>query len=46
MRELVKEGRIIIHYVKTDDQLADLGTKHLSKQRQRCLLKMTSELRA
>ena len=40
-----KDGRIIIHYVKTEDQPADVGTKHLSKQRQRFLLKLTSEFR-
>ena len=42
IQELVKEGRIIIHYVKTEDQLADLDTKHVSKQRQRYLLKLIS----
>ena len=46
MRELVKEGRITIKYVKTEDQLADIGTKHLSKQMQRYLLKLISEFRA
>ena len=39
-------GRIIIHYVKTEDQFADLSTKHVSKQRQHYLLKLLSELRA
>ena len=28
---LVEEGMITIHYVNTQDQLADLGTKHLGK---------------
>ena len=46
IQELVEKGRIVIHYVKTEDQLADLGTKHLSKQRQRYLLKLMSEFRA
>ena len=43
--ELVKEGSITFKYVKIEDQLADIGTKHLSKQRQRFLLKLTSEFR-
>ena len=33
-------------YVKTEDQLADIGAKHLSKQGQRYLLKLISEFRA
>ena len=46
IQELVKEGRITVKYVKTEDQLAHIGTKHLSKQRQRYLLKLISEFRA
>ena len=46
IQELAKEGRITVKYVKADDQLADIGTKHLSKQRQRYLLKLISEFRA
>ena len=52
IQELGKEGRIIIHYVKIGDLLLTLapsisvGTKHFSKQRQRYLLKLTSEFRA
>ena len=46
IQEQVKVGRIIIHYVKTEDQFADLSTKHVSKQRQHYLLKLLSELRA
>ena len=46
IQELVKEGRITVKYVKTEDQLADIGTKHLSKQMQRYLLKLISEFRA
>ena len=46
VQELVKEGRITVKYVKTEDQLAEIGTKHLSKQRQRYLLKLISEFRA
>ena len=33
IRELVAEGRISIHYVPTEDNLADIGTKHLNKHR-------------
>ena len=44
--ELVKDGRITIKYVKTEDQLADIGTTHLGKQSQRYLLKLISEFRA
>ena len=46
IQELVQEGRITVAYVKTEDQLADIGTMHLSKQRQRYLLKLISEFRA
>ena len=46
IQELVKEGRIGIHYVKTEDQLADIGTKYLSKHRHRYLLKLISEFKA
>ena len=46
IQELAKEGRITVKYVKADDQLADIGTKHLSKRRQRYLLKLISEFRA
>ena len=45
IQELVKEGRITVKYVKTEDQLANIGTKNLSKQKQRYLLKLISELR-
>ena len=45
IEELVKEGRIAVKYMETENQLADISTKHLSKQRQRYLLKMISEFR-
>ena len=32
VQELVQEGTITIHHVKTQDQLADIGTKHPNKQ--------------
>ena len=31
IRELVTEGGISIHYVPTDDNFADIGTKHFNK---------------
>ena len=40
IQKLAKEGRITVKCVKTEDQRADIGTKHLSKQRQRYLLKL------
>ena len=43
IQELVKEGRIAVKYAKTEDQLADIGTKHLSKQRQRYLLNQADQ---
>lgn len=39
-QELVKEGRINIHHVKAAKQLADIGTKHLGKHRQRYRIKL------
>ena len=33
IRELVTEGKISIHYVPTEDNLADIGTKHFNKHR-------------
>ena len=33
IRELMKEEKIGIHYVPTSNNLADIGTKHLNKQR-------------
>ena len=39
VQELV-EGKISIHYVKSEDQLADLRTKHHSKHRHRDLIKL------
>ena len=42
---LVEEGKITIHYVKTQDQLADLA-KHLSRQRHRVLIELVDEFKA
>ena len=38
VQEVVGESKISIHYVKTEGQLAGLGTKHLSKHRYRDLM--------
>ena len=46
IQEIVREDRITVKYVKTENQLADIGTKHLSKERQRYLLKLISKFRA
>ena len=46
VRELVEEDKIGIHYIKTEDQLADMGTKHLSKHRHRNLIKLINEFKA
>ena len=43
VQELV-EGKISIHYVvKSEDQLVDLGTKHLSKHRHRNVIKLIND---
>ena len=42
IRELVSEGRISIHYIPTDINPADIGTKHLNKHRFRNLLGIIS----
>ena len=45
VQELVEEGKISIHYVKSEDQLADFGTKHLSKYRHHDLSSSSTNLR-
>ena len=45
-QELVKEGRISVHYVKTENQLADIGTKYLSKHRHRHLIDLIKNFTA
>ena len=41
------EGKISIHcVVKNEGQLADLGTKHLSKHRHRNVIKLINEFKA
>ena len=44
--KLVKVGKITIHFVETEQQLADLGTKHLEKHRHGFLIKLINEFRA
>ena len=44
MQELV-DGKVSIYYVKSEDQLVDLGTKHHCKYRHRDLIKLISDLR-
>ena len=31
IRELVSEGKVTIHYIPTDEQLADIRTRHLNR---------------
>ena len=40
------EGKVSIPYVKSEDQLADLGTKHHGKHRHRDLMKLINEFKA
>ena len=46
VQELMKEGKITIHVVKTQDQVADFGTKHANKHRHRALIKVIREVEA
>ena len=46
VQELVEEGKVSIHYVKSEDQLADLGTNHHSKHRHRDLIKFINDFKA
>ena len=46
IQELMEEGKIGIHYVKTEDQLADLGTNHLSRHKHGDLIKLINEYKA
>ena len=40
VKELVEEGNFTIHFVKTQNQIADLGAKHSNKHRHRALTKL------
>ena len=42
----MEEGKVSIYYVKSEDKLADLGTKHHSKYRPRDLIKFINEFKA
>ena len=42
IRELVSGGRISINYISTDNNPADIGTKHLNKHRFKHLLDLIS----
>ena len=46
VQKLAEEGKISIHCVKTEDQLAELGPKQLSKHRRRYLTKLVDECKA
>ena len=45
VQELV-EGKVSIYYVKTEGQLADLGTKHHRKHRRRDLIEFINDFKA
>ena len=45
VQELV-EGKVNIHYVKSEDQLANLGTKHHRKHRHRDLIEFINDFKA
>jgi len=42
IRELVTEGKISTHYIPTNDNPADIGTKHFNKHRFQQLLDIIS----
>ena len=46
MQKLVEEDKASIHCVKSENQLADWGTKHLSKHRHRNTIKLINEFKA
>ena len=46
VQEVVEEGKITIHYVNTQDQLADLGTKHLGRHLHRAFIKLINDFEA
>ena len=46
VQELGEEGKITIHFVNTQDEVADLGTKHANKHRHRALIKLIGKLEA
>ncbi|CAM9650575.1 unnamed protein product, partial [Sphacelaria rigidula] len=40
MRELVESGKITVHYIETENQIADIGTKFLSTKRFRYIMNL------
>ena len=44
IREVVKKNKTTTHYISTDRQLADIGTKHLKKHRLQQFLQMIKSL--
>ena len=46
VQESAEEGKIIIRFVKTQDQIADPGTKRANKHRHRGLMKLIREFEA
>lgn len=46
IQELIKEGTISIKGVRTEDQLAEIGTNYLSKHIHRYFIKLIRELQA
>ena len=46
IREIVQEGKVSIHYVPTEDNVSDLGTKFLNKNRHRYLIGLIKDCRA
>lgn len=45
IQDIVEEGKITIHYVNTQDQLADLDPKHLGKHSDRALIKLAKNFK-
>ena len=45
VQELVEGGKITIHFVKTQDQIVDLGTKHANKHRHCVFIKLIENSR-
>ena len=46
VQELMEKGKITIPFVKIQDQIADLGTKHADKHRHRALIKIVRKFEA
>ena len=46
IREIVQEGKVSIHYVPTEDNISDLWTKFLNKNRRRYLIGLIKDFKA